>query len=582
MKRINNFFEFVDRFNIPISLRYKDDDNYSTLLGGIVSLSIILIALGFGIYYFIPFAKKENYSLYYYTINLKRTEEINLFKSKTALAFKFDSSNHNNEERYKNLTLDELLELEVEYKIKLEKKDVENKTNIINTHKCNISDFHNDRKLINSEEEKKLASFTCIDDLNKVVKNGYQDTHDVFTYYDIEIKAKNESVIPIIEQFLLDNDCKIELYYVDVKIEVDDYEEPIKPFVNEVFLQLDPSLQLRMNTFFMNSYFESNNDYFFPTKSPQKINNLFSRTEQYFLHRGANTGKDSFGRIYIRADARKLEVKRKYQTVMEYFADAFSFWEDLFLICSIIFNIYNKFSLDHYIKNELFFFKGKNNKYFNISKNGKKIKLLIEKSNNYLNFPKDNVDMKLPKKYDNNKKINDEKQEEINQPINTETSEINIQNSINEKKNDKKINLKNCKYFLRELKYAFIKLKSLLKCKKCKCKKTKLENQLKKADDIINRKLDVIYYIKKMMVLDILYDKIKEDKKEILKFLSIPIIVPNIENDDVDIQIKPYSDIDFDHFVVDYSNFLEKSKGGKDEKKLIELTNEQLRKLDND
>ena len=104
MKRINNFFEFVDRFNIPISLRYKDDDNYSTLLGGIVSLSIILIALGFGIYYFIPFAKKENYSLYYYTINLKRTEEINLFKSKTALAFKFESSNNKNKERYKNLT----------------------------------------------------------------------------------------------------------------------------------------------------------------------------------------------------------------------------------------------------------------------------------------------------------------------------------------------------------------------------------------------------------------------------------------------------------------------------------------------
>jgi hypothetical protein len=47
--------------------------------------------------------------------------------------------------------------------------------------------------------------------------------------------------------------------------------------------------------------------------------------------------------------------------------------------------------------------------------------------------------MKLPKKYDNNRKINDEKQEEINQPINTETSEINIQNSINNKKMIKKL-----------------------------------------------------------------------------------------------------------------------------------------------
>ena len=55
MKKMNKFFERVDRFNFPISFRYKKDDSYSTSLGGIVSLLIILLTIGFFIYFFIPF-----------------------------------------------------------------------------------------------------------------------------------------------------------------------------------------------------------------------------------------------------------------------------------------------------------------------------------------------------------------------------------------------------------------------------------------------------------------------------------------------------------------------------------------------
>ena len=83
--------------------------------------------------------------------------------------------------------------------------------------------------------------------------------------------------------------------------------------------------------------------------------NLFSRTEQYFLHRGENTGEESFAKIYIRADTRRMEVKRKYQTLLEYFADTFSIWEDIFLICNIIFNTYNRICLIYSLERRLFF-----------------------------------------------------------------------------------------------------------------------------------------------------------------------------------------------------------------------------------
>ena len=76
MEKINKFFEWIDRFNVPISFRYKGDDNYSTFLGGLITTIIFLLTAGFGIYYFIPFVNRKNYSLYYYTINLNQTEEI--------------------------------------------------------------------------------------------------------------------------------------------------------------------------------------------------------------------------------------------------------------------------------------------------------------------------------------------------------------------------------------------------------------------------------------------------------------------------------------------------------------------------
>ncbi len=126
-----------------------------------------------------------------------------------------------------------------------------------------------------------MDNLTCLNlnDLNRVIKNRHQDKQDNFTYYQIDIIANNTDP-SIIRQYLLDCDCKIELYYIDVKIEVDVYEDPIKPFINKVFLQLTPDSIVKMDAFFMNEYFESVKDLFFPTNGVDKINNLFSRTEQ--------------------------------------------------------------------------------------------------------------------------------------------------------------------------------------------------------------------------------------------------------------------------------------------------------------
>ena len=555
MKKIKGFFESIDQYGIPISFRYQKEDNYSTFIGGIFSFIIIGFSIIFGIYYFIPYVQKKDFSLYYYITNLNETEEINLKKTKSALALRFDSSNINNEENYKNITMEDLLDLKIKY-IFYTNNGEEKNTNIIETHNCDISDFYYNKNLIKSLDKNKLDNLVCLNDLNKIIKNRYQDKHDNFSYLEIDIEPKNDMNISFIKNYLLDNDCKVELYYIDVKIEVEDYSEPIKPFFNEIFLQLNPDFHFRMNTFFMNEYFESNDDLFFPSDGKEIINSLYSRTEQYFLNK-ESSGDNSFAKIYIRADTKKIEIRRRYQNLLEFFADTFSFWEVIFILSEIIFCTYNKVSFSYLVQHELFFFKEKENKYFNVNKKSKQIEKLI----------------KLTKITDDEVIVNEEIKN--NNIIETESSLANIE-IPNEKDNNSKNNYYKCE----ELNYHFTRIVNLFKCKCCKCRKTKKEILLKKGEAIINSKLDVICFIKSMLSLDVLKNIMNVENKEIFKFLSIPILVSNDEEKyKYYEQHEHYSDQDFEHFNEEITSILKKPYIVKGEKILIKLSNEQLKKL---
>ena len=206
-------------------------------------------------------------------------------------------------------------------------------------------------------------------------------------------------LLTFVENFLLDNDCKIELYYIDTIFEVNNFKEPIKLFFNEIFLQLIPDFTFRMNTYFINSYFQTNNNLFLPEKVTETINNVFSRTEQYFLRRGENIGDQSFAKIYIRADTKKLEINRQYQSLLEFFADTFAFWEVIFIFFGLILSTYNKMALNFLIANELFFYKEKDERYFHLSKKAKQIEKLIKltdtNKSEYINEKSDNNNINI-------------------------------------------------------------------------------------------------------------------------------------------------------------------------------------------
>ena len=99
MSAIINFLAMIDIFGIIFPFRYKDKEKYQTAFGGFLLILFIALALGMGIYYFIPFIKRKNYTIVYYTMNLAETEAVDLFASQSNFAIGLNCENNDDETR---------------------------------------------------------------------------------------------------------------------------------------------------------------------------------------------------------------------------------------------------------------------------------------------------------------------------------------------------------------------------------------------------------------------------------------------------------------------------------------------------
>ena len=82
MKDIKKFLTKLDLFGVNLNFKYQANDTYTTALGGLFILMFGIVALSFGIYYFIPFIKRKNLNIIYYTMNIPKTEQIKFKESK--------------------------------------------------------------------------------------------------------------------------------------------------------------------------------------------------------------------------------------------------------------------------------------------------------------------------------------------------------------------------------------------------------------------------------------------------------------------------------------------------------------------
>ena len=676
MDAIKNFFTTVDIFGITYSFRYKGKEKYQTAFGGFIVIIFLILVLVMGIYYFIPFINRKNYTIVYYTMNLAKTEEVSLFASESNFAFGLICEDNKNEK----YDIYELLDLKTRYVIYIKSRDGTYKKDpkTIETHLCTYKDFYN--KYDAQFDYLNLNTYACVGNKEDTIQGIYAD--QIFSYFEYSVVAKNNSreLTYEIERFLFENDCKFQLAFTDIIIDLDNYKKPITQYLNTVFIQLNPTMFIKRNIYFMNQHF-SNDDFlmfvFGDDEEPEK-KTLFSRYEEYALYKGLNRfvsqpeEYDYYSKVYIRADLKKTVIKRKYQKFMEFYADASSLLVAIYEILVIIFNYVDTFYAHHSLAKTIFFYKELEDKEnFNISKKRVAIQELIaitdsqkknvenedkeiqsKTSKIIKNFPPKRKEQVNDNKEENNKEIKiynsrnspfDKKNTNTksfsnikgNETLNKKNYISNYKDNFNEKYDDDfnkadyddsyprykinqmkrnmssniMMNLRNSnkndffsesfgtnmEEYSSESDGSNKKKKRSIKIENnfnifeiiisqffccCICRNIAIKNYAnEKANEILFKKMDIITYVRNMILFDILNQTMLDNgKKAIINFLGRPIIsISQKRKNEFDEFYKNYREKDFNKYYNQIQELVHKSEKEKREEKLISISNEKLR-----
>ena len=509
-----SFLRNFDFFGESFTFRYKDENKLSTVLSGIICIIFYIIGFVYVVINFIPFYNRKIFTLQYYAMhsnNSDHTDDINLEDNKTSFAFGL-TNDDNKAEEYK---LYELFNINIKYILKENRAKKENKTII--KYPCKQMD-NNYNNINNILVKSSINEFYCLNkkDLNESPIGIYTD--EKFSYYEISVEAKykDKQHYAEIEDYLTKYDCKLQFYYTDIITDLNNFNEPFSYIVNSMFLQLNPTLFQKKNIFYMNYHLNNETQIFhFNTKMAEEIPRKetgLSRTEDYSLYKGLNRSltkpedESYYAKIYIRADNRKIIIKRIYQDIMEFYADVSGLLISLFWIFGLIFAYYDQIKANHSISKKLFYFEGITDNKFPEFRKLKELILTnqefeknIEKT--IINLPEGNSSTYRRASTRRNNFI----RRDSNSTFNT-----NI-----DAKDKKLINYSD---------YNLFEMIGSFKLFHCKTKKFESKVSLfKQSKKMIDDKLDIIFYIRSMILFELI-NKIYLENKTVVNFLSRPII----------------------------------------------------------
>ena len=373
------FFQSFDYFGVQFNFHYKSREKYRSATGGIIMIAFVLLAITYVMINVFSFLRRQNFSIIYYTTRLSKTDEINFRNFSTNYAFGLQCGDDELQKRiYKMFAID------VNHVTMIKKEGVTTKDKMkINLRHCNYSDFFNEFN--DTFDSLGLDTFWCPNEQNYTVEGIYSD--DRFKYYEISILSGMDTMdnYDDIQHTLLNYECDFNMYFVDVAVDLYDYRNPIKRFMNTKFVALKAEEYVKMNLDFHLQKFDSYENYLFNThESKYYIGYAFF--EQYSIFKGIERYQlqpyeyDRFAKIYLRSALQRNIISRKYMKLTEFAADMSSILSQILLFLFVTVSIINRFYANQSVMKKIFQFKNTKNKqgdafmnevkkYRNISKN---------------------------------------------------------------------------------------------------------------------------------------------------------------------------------------------------------------------
>jgi hypothetical protein len=363
--KISKILKQIDYFGIQFNFHYKGRDKYNSVLSGIAFIIFILITIFYIFYSLFSFINHQVYTVTYYDILTAKANKVDFKKYSLSFAYGLTCSG------YTAKQLDEYFYITPSHMTRETVNGTVNKTQVkFNNTFCNESDFYN--KLNSSFNELKLSNYYCVPN-NFSIEGVYVD--NIFSYYQFVISAKKTSPEEYKNYYrILRGDCKFEIYYIDHIIDVNDYNNPLESSIEQIFMQLSPVNYKKMNVYFRQQEFSTDNDYLFDMKKT-KIYGGYSRYEEYSLYLGPERFDErianyyAFGTIYVRADRNKRIISRRYQKLTEFAASCSSLLSQLLLWMFVFFSFLNRFYANQSLIKNIFQIRNTKSIHFNQLKN---------------------------------------------------------------------------------------------------------------------------------------------------------------------------------------------------------------------
>ena len=601
--KFNKFLKQFDYFGVEFNFHYKNNEKYRSKTGGLSFLIYLLISIVYILFSLISFIKRENLSVIYYDILTDEAKNINFEKYSLAFAYGFSCTGYTKEtlDEYFYIVVSHLKRENINGTIKKTQERIQNKF-------CDKSDFYN--SLNSSFNNLKLSNYYCIPN-NYSVEGVYVD--NLFSYFQFVISAKKTNPEYYQNYYdILRRDCKLEIYYIDHVLDVYEYSNPLKSKINQIFMQLSPVEYKKMNIYFRQQHFSSDDNILF-NDYKSFVYGGYSRYEDYSLYFGPERFIDKVpnystcGTMYIRADKSKRIISRQYQKLTEFVATCSSLISQVLIWMYVCLTIINNFYANQSLIKKIFEIKDDKNKLNRFCNNEieiekeiekekeknsffehKKEKSLIQTNLNLVNIKNDSIvsplsSIKLNTNLNNdfiyvqNKFYQNKKSNFYKNSVSSGISIVNLRTKFkNEKITTKNFSLNIFEIILHKL----FPCVNNLYCKKIKYNYYMYNNAKKR----LNFQMDVLTYLKNSQLIELLNYIILEPYQSILlKFISKPS-VSLVNKIDIFEKIiyKNNSEItekEFENFEKSLKFLFEKKVKNNLEKRLLNLLNLEINNL---
>ncbi len=339
--KLKVFIKHCDYFGINFNFHYKTHEKFHSLTGGIIFLIFLIISTSFVLINLKSLLKRENISIISYKLYKPSTNTINFKNYSLMHAFGIKCSKLDIGKEY------EYFKLSVN-KVKLTQNDgiVKYDKTPINYSYCTKKHFFN--KFNESIDEYGLNQRFCFDDDNITIRGLYTD--EIYQYIELTVSMTkiNEEDYETYYNLLTTNDCTFQLYHIDYGIDINNFNNPITPYLRQEFLKLTPIDLNKMEIYYLTQKFMTDKNYFFNNYNIEYFVG-FSMLTSFSLFKGNDRlekkpdAYDELAKFFLRADNGINVISRKYMKFTEFLANVSSLISETLLFLYIIVSRINKF-----------------------------------------------------------------------------------------------------------------------------------------------------------------------------------------------------------------------------------------------